>query len=196
MDPRVERHAEIIVDHCIEAKAGDNVLVKAPACADNLVVTLNHYLGAVGARPLLNWLNRRANRAYLRAVDPDDCVLAEHELALMEAADAMVIIDAHENASEHSDSPAEARQAIAKASQPIRDAVPDRKVYTRYPGTGDARKAEMSTDAYEEYVWSAVNKDWEARGSSRSNWSRSSIRPRRSISSPAMKLTSGCPSRE
>jgi aminopeptidase len=35
-------------------------------------------------------------------------------------------------------------------------------VATVHPAPGNAQKAEMSTEAYAEFVYDAVNKDWEA----------------------------------
>jgi aminopeptidase len=35
-------------------------------------------------------------------------------------------------------------------------------VLTQFPAPADAQNAEMSTEAYEEFVWSAIGKDWEA----------------------------------
>ena len=64
MDHRVRRHAEILVDHCTDVEADDNVLIKAPATADDLVVALHEHLGEQGARPTTSWTNSRAGRAY------------------------------------------------------------------------------------------------------------------------------------
>lgn len=162
MDPRVERHAEVLVEHSIHVEAGDMVQIVAPACAEDLVVALYRQLGEIGAQPRLSWLNSRANRAYLQALDPDDVVTAKHALAAMEETDVHIVVQGHENAAEHSDTPAETSQATARAGEPIRDALPDRDVVTHYPAPGDAQQAEMSTDAYEDLVWAAVDQDWEA----------------------------------
>ena len=161
MDPRIERHAEIVVDHCVEIEPGDMVQVSAPTCAEDLVVALYEKIGKRGGRPTLTWINRPANRAYLRAVDPNDCIPLEHTLALIEETDARITIYGHRNTVELSDIPDETRQAIMRAGKPIQDAQPDRGVLTQYPGPGNAQHAEMSTEAYESFVWNAVNKDWD-----------------------------------
>lgn len=160
MDPRVERHAEILVEHSVHVKTGDMVQVVAPAYADDLVVALYEKLGEIGAQPRLSWINSRANQTYLQAIDPDDVVTAEHALAAMEETDVHIVIRGHENTAEHSDTPSETSQATARSGKPIRDTLPDRDVITQYPAPGDAQQAEMSTEAYKDFVWDAINQDW------------------------------------
>lgn len=161
MDARIERHAETLIDHSARVEPEDMVQIVASPCAEELVIALYERLGEVGARPRLSWLNSRANQAYLQGLDPDDVATAEHALAAMEETDVHIVIQGHENTAEHSDTPAEVGQAVARAGAPIRDALPDRDVLTQYPAPGDAQQAEMSTTAYEEFVWSAINQDWE-----------------------------------
>lgn len=161
MDDRIEQHAKTLVDHAARVEPGDMVQIVAPPCAEELVIALYERLGDVGAHPRLSWLNSRANQAYLQRLDPDDVATAEHALAAMEETDVHIVIQGHENTAEHSDTPAEVSQAIAQASAPIQDALPDRDVLTQYPAPGDAQQAEMSTRAYEEFVWSAINQEWD-----------------------------------
>ncbi len=138
------------------------VEVKAPTSAEKLVIALNEQLGQIGARPRLTWLNSRANAAYLQALAPEDAVTAEHTVAAMEETDVHIVIQSHTNTAEHSETPAEVGQAVARASAPVQEAVPDRDVFTVYPAPGNAQQAEMSTKAYEDFVWNAINQDWEA----------------------------------
>ena len=83
MDPRVEDHAELLVDHCTSVAAGEDVLISASTGSEALVVALYRCLGARGANPLTTWRNSRASREYLRAVDPGEVRTNGHERAAM-----------------------------------------------------------------------------------------------------------------
>ena len=82
MDPRIQEHAEIIADHSVDLQAGDNVVIRAPPAAEDLVVALHEVLGERGANPLAMSANSRYSRAYLRAADEFEA--PEHHLALVE----------------------------------------------------------------------------------------------------------------
>ncbi|MFC4550014.1 MULTISPECIES: aminopeptidase [Halorussus] len=163
MDERVERHAEILVDHCTDVGPEDNVLVRAPATADDLVVALYEKLGERGARPSLAWTNARAGRAYARAMDEEDFRTKDHELAAMAETDVVFLIGGATNRSEQSDVDPAKTAARGRAHRPVlEERLGTRWVISQHPTPADAQKAEMSTEAYEEFVYNAVNKDWQA----------------------------------
>ncbi|WP_435317242.1 aminopeptidase [Haloarchaeobius sp. TZWSO28] len=163
MDPRIERHADIIVNHSTSVEPDDNVLVMAPPVAEDLVVAVYERLGEIGASPSLSMRSGRALRAYLRASDPDEFDLSEHDLAQMEETDVVIIIRGDENTNERSDVPPETMSAFGKAHQPIgKERMGKRWVGTQYPASGNAQEAEMSTPAYEDFVYDAIDKDWDA----------------------------------
>jgi aminopeptidase len=169
MDPRIRTHAEIIVDRCIDLQPDEDVVVSMPPVAEDLRVALYEEIGKVGANPVM--LARgdrgigtdRAARAYLRAVDADDISEPEHLLALFEHADAAVVARPHENVSEQSDVSTETGSAFAAAYRNVLDSRLSTKwCLTHYPAPADAQLAGMSTPAYEEFVYEAMNKDWDA----------------------------------
>ncbi|WP_227132051.1 aminopeptidase [Halorubellus salinus] len=163
MDPRIEQHAEVIVEHSTTVEADDNVRIVAPSAAEDLVVALAEKLGEKGANPAYHLRSQRASRAYMRAADEDSFSLAEHRLAEMEETDVVVIVRGDENTKETSDVDPAKVQAASKAHKPISEArMETRWVGTQYPAPGNAQDAEMSTDAYEDFVYDAVNKDWDA----------------------------------
>ncbi|MDR5656714.1 aminopeptidase [Halodesulfurarchaeum sp. HSR-GB] len=163
MDPRIREHARIIVDHSTEIEPGDNVLVTAPPVAEDLAVAVYEELGKRGAHPMRTGGGSRASRAYLRAADPEDFELPEHLLAAVEEADAAIRVRADRNTNEQGDVAPETNTAYQKVRQPISDALMDtRWVLTQHPAPGNAQDAEMSTEAYADFVYEAVNKDWEA----------------------------------
>jgi aminopeptidase len=162
MDPRVREHAEIIVDHSVRVEPGDNVVIRAPPSAEDLVVAVMEKLGEVGANPSLTFSSSRAQRAFMKASDPEDFELPEHQMAAVEEADVAIGIRASRNTHESGDVDPGKNMAYSKAMKPLQDEMMDKRwVGTQYPAAGNAQDAEMSTEAYENFVWDAINKDWD-----------------------------------
>jgi len=180
MDERIRDHAETIADHSTDMSAGDRVVISAPPVASDLADALHAVAGERGAEPVYLCGDTSARRAFLRARaaagtgdadgDPNedadasaDFETPEHELALVEATDVYVAIRADANATELSDVDPETTAAAERARQPVREARLDcRWCLTQYPAAGNAQLAELSTAAYEAFVWNAVAKDWDA----------------------------------
>jgi aminopeptidase len=164
MDPRVEEHASIVVDHSVDIQRGDEVLVNVPAEAEDLGVALAERIGERGAHPIAFGGSARRKRAFMHAMDPDDYDgPAEAELALVEAADAVVNVLGSTNTHETGDVPPEKNAAYAGIQKPLREAMMGKRwVLTQHPAPGNAQAAEMSTDAYADFVYDAVNRDWGA----------------------------------
>jgi aminopeptidase len=163
MDPRIREHAEIIANHSTGMEAGDNVVVDVPPAAEDLGVALHEVVGDIGADPVLMSSNSRASRAFLRAADPDEFETPDHTLALYENADVLVRVRAETNATETSDVDPETMAARQRANQPVQEAALSKRwCLTQFPSPGNAQLAEMSMEAYENFVWDAVNKDWDA----------------------------------
>jgi aminopeptidase len=171
MDPRVERHAAVIVDHCLDLQAGDEVLLMVPSVAEDLAVALAERAGDRGAFPIHVGGSARSHRAFIRAMDPEafDEPPAAY-VALAERADAAVSVRASTNTHQTSDVPPEKNAAFAQLMQPIEESVTGKRwVGTQYPAPGNAQDAEMSTPAYEAFVYDAVNKDWAAQRAFQAN---------------------------
>ncbi|WP_135826561.1 aminopeptidase [Halorussus ruber] len=163
MDDRVRMHAELLVDHCTDVSADDNVLIRAPTQAEELVVALYEQLGERGARPTTSWLNSRASRAYNREMDSEDYRTKDHDLAAMKETDVVILVGGLRNAAEMSDVDPEKRAAAGRARQPILEERLDKRwVITKHPTAADAQKAEMSTEGWKEFVYGAMDRDWEA----------------------------------
>lgn len=165
---RVHEHAKTIVDHSVCIESGDNVMIQAPPVAEDLVVALYERCGERGATPMLmsgplRTGLARANRVFLRTEDPEEFALAEHQLAAMEATDVAILIFGSRNINEESDVAPEVISAYRDVQKPIHDKrLEKRWVITQFPAPGDAQQAEMSTAAYEDFVYNAVLTDWEA----------------------------------
>jgi aminopeptidase len=163
MDPRIREHAEIIVDHSTDVQPGDNVVIRAPFIAEDLAVALHEAVGDRGATPVYLANDDRAERAYLRAIDEDDIETQTHLQALYEESDVVIRVRSEANATEQSDVDTGTQAEHAKARRPVQEAVLSKRwCLTQYPSKASAQLAGMSTEAYENFVWDAVNKDWDA----------------------------------
>jgi aminopeptidase len=163
MDPRIREQAEVIVDHSAQIEQGDNVIVQAQPAAEDLVVAIAELCGERGATVSSSMGSMRAHRAYMQAVDEADIELNEMALAKVEKADAMINIRGQENMTETSDISPAKNQKRSAANKPIQqEQLSKRWTLSQFPTPAGAQKAEMSTEAYEDFVWSAVNKDWGA----------------------------------
>ncbi len=163
MDPRIREHAQIVANHSVDLQEGDNVVIDAHPVADDLVVALHEVIGDVGANPVTTSqrTGERNKRAYLRAADGEFETPA-HELALIEETDVYIAIRAGDNVTETSDVDPEIAAAHRSAHQPIlEERLSKRWCLTQFPAPANAQLAEMSTEAYENFVWDAVNKDWD-----------------------------------
>jgi aminopeptidase len=161
MDPRIREHAEIVANHSVDLEAGDNVVVRAPPAAEDLVVALHEVIGEHGANPIALTANSRFDRAYLRA--RDEFETPDHHLALIEETDVYIAIRADTNVTETSDVDPETNAARSQAHQPILgERLSKRWCLTQYPAPANAQLAEMSTEAYTEFVYDAIVKDWDA----------------------------------
>ncbi|RZH69063.1 aminopeptidase [Natrinema altunense] len=180
MDPRIREHAEIIANHSVDLEAGDNVVIDAHPVAEDLVVALHEVIGELGANPVTTSqrTGKRQQRAYLRSSEESEALRAsdetsgetaspefetpEHELALIENTDVYIAVRATDNATQTSDVDPEISAAHQQARRPIlEERLSKRWCLTQYPAPANAQLAEMSTEGYENFVWDAVNKDWD-----------------------------------
>ncbi|WP_247003688.1 aminopeptidase [Halosolutus gelatinilyticus] len=171
MDPRIREHAEIIANHSVDLQEGDDVVIDAHPVAEDLVVALHEVVGDRGANPLTTSqrTGERQRRAYLRAGD-DDYETPEHELALIRNTDVYIAIRATDNVTQTSDVAPETQAAYRQAQRPIlEERLSKRWCLTQFPAPANAQLAELSTEGYENFVWDAINKDWEAQREHQAN---------------------------
>jgi len=164
MDPRIREHAETVADHSVDLQAGDNVVIDAHPDAADLVTALHEVIADRGANPLTvqDRLGKRFRRAYLRNHD-GDFETPSHVQALYDEMDVYIAIRGGGNATETSDVDPEVTAAYQQAQQPLLDErLSKRWCLTQYPAETNAQLAQMSTDGYQNFVWDAINKDWDA----------------------------------
>ncbi|MBV0925621.1 aminopeptidase [Halomicroarcula limicola] len=163
MDPRIREHAEVVVDHSVDLSEGDDVVIDAHPVAEDLVVALHELAADRGANPLVvqDRLGERYQRAFLR--NREEFETPGHVEALYDAMDAYIAIRGNANVTETSDVDPETNAAYQQAQQPLlAERLSKTWNLTQYPAAANAQLAQMSTEGYENFVWDAVNKDWDA----------------------------------
>ena len=152
-DPRLERLAEILVDHSCQVADGEKVLIEAfdlpnPAIVCRLVELVSER----GGVPLVSYKNNAVLRSLYRHGTSEGMTLSgELERNRMERMDAYIGIRGAENSSQFADVPQEKMDLYQKhwwypVHSEIR--VPKTKwVVLRYPTPSMAQAAEMSCEA-------------------------------------------------
>ena len=164
MDPRIREHAEIIVNHSIDCEDGDHVVIDAHPVAEDLTTALVEAVADVGGHPLViqERLGQRFRRAYLNNYD-GEFETPEHTGALYEAMDAYIAIKGSDNETQLSDVDTETKADYERAYEPVRETRLNKPWnLTLYPAPANAQVAEMATEEYENFVWDAILKDWDA----------------------------------
>jgi aminopeptidase len=171
-DPRVRDYAALLVERCLDAQGGWQVLVKTSPLARPLLEEVVLALGRRGSHPIvrLSWAEENWPFAFLWAQEaPDEAVSRQPSLeaALGEQIDAWINIGAPENTHEGSDLDPRKRGLLSKANRPLlerrlRLEIP--WVACRYPTSALAQAAAMTTEQFEDFVYGACLIDWDEEG--------------------------------
>ncbi|MDQ2055704.1 aminopeptidase [Halobellus sp. H-GB7] len=163
MDERIREHAEILVDWSARIEEGDDVVVSVAEGAHDLAVAVAEVLGERGANVVTTYASEEVSRAYLRAHAGDFDEAPAHELALYENADSVLALGGGRNTFATADVDGETRQAAARANQRVREArLATDWVSTVHPTRSLAQQAGMSYEAYQDFVYEAILRDWES----------------------------------
>ena len=172
-DPRVEQYAKLLVERCVDAQPGWEVVVIASTLARPLVEEVVRAIGRRGAYPVMQlsfggmdywpletiWAETAspqlvAERSPLRVKIEDEC-------------DAWIRVGAPENTRDGVGLPQEQHEAIMTGARPLvarRLALDIPWVTCRYPTPALAQEANMSLRAFEDFLYGAVLLDWDAEG--------------------------------
>mgnify|MGYP000692785379 CR=1 FL=1 len=162
MDDRVRAHAETLVDWSARIDRDDQVVVTVGEGTHDLAVAVADALGERRATPVFTYASDEVERAYLLAAG-EDVADPDHTLALYEKADAVLALRGGRNTAEGSDVPGPTRAAHARANQAVREArMATAWVSTAHPTHALAQQAGMSYEAYRDFAYGAILRDWEA----------------------------------
>jgi aminopeptidase len=162
VDPRVSEHAKIIVNYSCKVKRNDFALISAPHEAHDLVVALASELGKVGARFVVLDHDLQSERAFALAADEETLsAMAPQLVELIRGADVIVYVNGYSNAQEMVDVPPNKIQIATRAGAPIGEAMEGKRWnITLHPTSAMAQEAKMSYEAYCDFVYSAILRDW------------------------------------
>jgi len=166
LDPRVKRLAEILVDQCTEVNQGETVqILSYSELAKPLVVEIYRRLLQRDAGEIITDVQFEETRELLLGEASDErlAMFPTLKMHLAEHTDVYIQILASVNTKLLSGiDPARVarwRSSDARVRAYLTDNT--RWVVTLYPTPGAAQDAEMSTAEYEDFVYGAVDQDWE-----------------------------------
>ena len=163
IDPRVRRLAEVVVNYSTGVKEGDVLMIQGPELAEPLIVEIVRAALAAGAIPHVRASVQGVDEAYLAAASEAQLDhLPPAALEDMNAIDARIAIIGAWNTRELSGiDPAKLARRSAGA-QPLMGRFMERSAagelrwcVTAYPCDAFAQDADMSIDAYADFVYQA-----------------------------------------
>ncbi len=169
-DPRIDKLANLLLDHSCSLKSGEHILIEAFDLPEpNLVTALVEGAAERGAVPLVSWKNNAVLRSlYRTATEASMKAAAEFESARMKSVQAYVGIRGAYNSSQFADVPHERMDLFQQHWwKQVHGAVrvPDTKwVVLRYPTDSFAQAANMSTSAFEDFFFDVCTTDYVAMG--------------------------------
>ena len=168
-DPRVERYATLLVDTCLGVERGWQVLVWGMPMARPLLEEVTRQLGQRGAYPLLRLTFGGGlvyHRDWVRHAPLE--VLAEPasiDVHALQHCDGLIAISAPENTRDGSDIAAERMSAVQAAYRPATERIHSSAipwVMCWYPTPALAQDAGMTGPEFEDFLFGACLRDWEA----------------------------------
>lgn len=168
MDDRIREHASILVDWSARVETGDTVVVSVAEGTHDLAVAVAEALGKRGASMVATYDAAELSRAYLHGHDSRDVDASfdahpTHERELLDNADSYLRLGGGRNTAATADVPAETRQAYRRSRTDIREARMDTDwVSTVHPTRSLAQQAGMAYETYQDFVYDAILRDWEA----------------------------------
>jgi aminopeptidase len=168
-DPRVERYATLLIDTCLGVERGWQVLVWGMPMARPLLEEVTRQIGRRGAYPLLRLTFGGGlvyHRDWVRHAPLD--VLAEPasiDVHAFQQCDGLIAISAPENTRDGSDIASERMSAVQAAYGPATARIHSSSipwVMCWYPTPALAQDAGMTGPEFEDFLFDACLRDWEA----------------------------------
>lgn len=168
--PRPREQAKLLVDWAVNVQSGDMVTIWASPPAKELVTALYREIGKRGAEPVTIMASLDGtigpsgeHVAEFLTSHGGDFETPRHLQALIDETDVFIGIGGETNTYALSHVPRETQQQRAAAVGPILGKVMEmeRAVLTIHPNDAWAQRAGMSLPEYEDFVYSAMLRDWE-----------------------------------
>ncbi|TFG04663.1 aminopeptidase [Candidatus Thorarchaeota archaeon] len=162
MDPRVKKHAEIMVNWSTAVVEDEMVMIVAPPTAHELVVALAGEIAKKSASYLALMESDEVLRSYLEQADDRTlAVFPRHYESALESSDVVIWILAPASVSTLAGIPPEKIALRAKTREPLFDLhLSKRWCDTLHPCPALAQQADMSLEEYRDFVYNAILIDW------------------------------------
>lgn len=164
-DPRVEKLADILVNHSIEVKEGERIFIQGSPDGAPLVKEVYRKVLQQGGKPFTMINLPGMEHILLEEAGKDQLMDFELETALMKKMDGLIGIISPSNTKELTSANPEKMKWIQQAQQPMMQNQMQGKVKwtgTQFPTNAGAQDAEMSLEEYEDFVYGATNVDYHA----------------------------------
>jgi len=167
-DPRIDRLADLLLDHSCRVERGERVLIEAFDLPDPaLVCRLIEGAARRGVVPLVSWKSNDVLRSLYRTATEEGMKLAgQFESARMEQVQSYIGIRGAANSSQFADVPHEKmdlyQQHWWKSVHTDIRVTKTKWVVLRYPTPSFAQAAEMSTAAFEDFYFDVCTVDYAA----------------------------------
>jgi aminopeptidase len=166
-DPRIDKLADLLLDHSCEIKSGERVLIEAFDLPEpNLVCALVEGAARRGVWPFVTWKSNAVLRSlYGSCAEEAMKLVGNFELAQMKEMQAYIGIRGAENSSQFADVPQPQMDLYQKHWwKPVADyrVSKTKWVVLRYPTPSFAQAANMSTPAFEDFYFDVCTADYAA----------------------------------
>jgi aminopeptidase len=157
-DPRCKKLAQLLVNHSMEVRSGDKVLIEAFDIPPDFTAELITQVAAAGGMPLVTTYQQPVLRALYQAASQEQMeTIGKVEKLRMEAVQCYCGLRGSNNISEMCDVPREQMELYEKFWwKPVHSQVrikDTRWVVLRWPTASMAQAAQMSTEAFEDFYF-------------------------------------------
>lgn len=164
-DPRLDKLADVLIDHSTRLKEGETILIEATDIPDEMVMSLIRKIRNRGGRPMVTLKSNVVQREIIGKGDETIMKqIAEYEKFRMERVQAYIALRGSYNISELSDVPSAAMRAYQQHwLKPVHLElrVPKTKwVVLRWPSPSMAQQAQKSTEAFEDFYFDVCTLDY------------------------------------
>lgn len=165
-DPRIDEYARLLVERSVPVRAGAQIVVRSTPLARPLIEAVIEQTARLGAHTLLQLAFELVGGPFAREA-PLEILRETSPLQRMiwEQADGLIVIWAPENAREGAELSEERHAAVQESTRPVRTrtmAMEVPWVIAEYPTPAGAQDAGMSIGQYEDFIFEAVLRDWDA----------------------------------
>lgn len=161
-DIRYEKFAAVLVDHSMEVKQGENVVIRSGYLAKPLIDEIYRKCIDKGANVFLHVLDYDQIKYFVGNAGDEQMknVYSIYE-GIYEKADAVVSIDASENIKYLTNSDPRRNALYNKNMAPVLHRIMEKRwVTTNFPTQALAQEARMSLEEYEDFLFDAVLVDY------------------------------------